>query len=54
MHHLILHKFNSNDFNNYFSLVSNEAVMAMITERSIPLKEAEGNYRKLLERNEKF
>lgn len=51
IHQLILRKFESNDFNDYFRLVSNEKVMAMITERSIPLKEAEDNFQKILNRN---
>lgn len=44
----------STDFHDYFRLVSNEAVMAMITERSIPLEEAYVNFAKVLRRNEKF
>jgi [ribosomal protein S5]-alanine N-acetyltransferase len=51
---LILRKFESNDFNEYFSLVSNESVMAMITERSIPLNEAQVKFQKILGRNKKF
>ncbi|MFB6468894.1 GNAT family N-acetyltransferase [Cytobacillus sp. Hz8] len=54
MTHLLLQKFGSSDFNDYFNLVSNESVMAMITERSIPLDEAEVNFQKLLERNKKY
>ncbi|WP_136605107.1 GNAT family N-acetyltransferase [Paenibacillus dokdonensis] len=47
-------KFGSNDFDDYFRLVSNEKVMAMITERAIPLHEARENFEKILRRNEKF
>lgn len=46
-------KFTAEDFNKYYSLVSDEKVMAQITERSIPLAEAQDNYNKLLQRNEK-
>ncbi|PEY32194.1 GNAT family N-acetyltransferase [Bacillus cereus] len=53
MHRLNLKKFEVTDFKEYFQLVSNEQVMAQITERAIPLKEAQVNYQKLLERNEK-
>ncbi|MEH7237723.1 GNAT family N-acetyltransferase [Bacillus sp. JJ1562] len=54
MINLILKKFQSNDFNDYFRLVSNESVMAMITERSLPMEEAITNFQKILQRNEKF
>ncbi|MEI4801584.1 GNAT family N-acetyltransferase [Bacillus sp. FJAT-51639] len=54
MHQLIFKKFEVTDFNDYFQLVSNEQVMAQITERAIPLEEAQVNYQKLLERNEKY
>lgn len=47
-------QFDSNDFNDYFRLVSNEKVMAMITEYAIPLQEARENFDKILRRNEKF
>ncbi|WP_435368165.1 GNAT family N-acetyltransferase [Sporosarcina luteola] len=50
---LRLAKFKNDDFEKYYALVSNESVMAQITERAIPLDEAEVNYRKLLERNSK-
>ncbi|WP_243521623.1 GNAT family N-acetyltransferase [Bacillus pseudomycoides] len=53
MHRLNLKRFEVTDFKEYFQLVSNEQVMAQITERAIPLKEAQVNYQKLLERNEK-
>ncbi|MGN7387837.1 GNAT family N-acetyltransferase [Sporosarcina sp. SAFN-015] len=53
MKKLKLAKFMKDDFEKYFNLVSDESVMAQITERAIPLDEAEGNYQKLLERNGK-
>ncbi|WP_026909331.1 GNAT family N-acetyltransferase [Paucisalibacillus globulus] len=51
---LTLLKFQENDFDYYFRLVSNEKVMAQITERSIPYDEAQSNYIKLLKRNKKY
>ncbi|KEK23468.1 GNAT family N-acetyltransferase [Bacillus gaemokensis] len=54
MHQLKYKKFEAIDFKDYFQLVSNEKVMAQITERAIPLEEAQVNYQKLLERNEKY
>ncbi|MDZ5608082.1 GNAT family N-acetyltransferase [Bacillus pseudomycoides] len=54
MQRLNFKKFEATDFKDYFQLVSNEQVMAQITERAIPLKEAKVNYQKLLERNEKY
>ena len=54
MHPLIFNKFETKDFNDYFKLVSNEQVMAQITERAIPLDEAQVNYQKLLQRNGKY
>ncbi|EJQ50604.1 Uncharacterized protein BWINRASL_02773 [Bacillus mycoides] len=53
MHKLHFKKFEATDFNLYFQLVSNEKVMAQITERAIPLEEAQNDYEKLLQRNEK-
>ncbi len=53
MHKLHFKKFEATDFSPYFQLVSNERVMAQITERAIPLKEAQNDYEKLLRRNEK-
>ncbi|WP_040213491.1 GNAT family N-acetyltransferase [Clostridium polynesiense] len=41
------------DFPYYFSLVSDEKVMAMVTERAIPLEEAENNFERLLLKNER-
>ena len=49
-----LTKFIECDFDDYFKLVSNEKVMAQITERSIPLDEARTNFQKLLNRNSKY
>ncbi|MEC0238431.1 GNAT family N-acetyltransferase [Paenibacillus dokdonensis] len=54
MNNLILRKFELDDFNEYFSLVSNEKVMAFITERPTPIEEAQVNFRKLLDRNKKY
>ncbi|MBE7121337.1 GNAT family N-acetyltransferase [Bacillus cereus] len=53
MHKLHFKKFKATDFDQYFQLVSNEKVMAQITERVIPLDEAQNDYEKLLKRNEK-
>ncbi|MGH0597532.1 GNAT family N-acetyltransferase [Bacillus mycoides] len=53
MHKLHFKKFEATDFSPYFQLVSNERVMAQITERAIPLEEAQNDYEKLLRRNEK-
>lgn len=46
-----LKKFQETDFADYFRLVSNEQVMAMITERAIPLEEAQSDFEKLLKNN---
>lgn len=54
MHKLTFKKFEENDLKDYFKLVSSEQVMAQITERAIPLKEAQVNYQKLLKRNENY
>lgn len=54
MHNLNLLKFQEVDFSDYFSLVSNEKVMAQITEYAIPFEEAQSNFQKLLKRNEKY
>ena len=54
MEHLYFVKFKAKDFNDYFQLVSNEQVMAQITERAISLEEAQINYQKLLARNDKY
>ncbi len=47
----VLEKFTPQDFENYFRLVSDSKVMAMITERAITLDEAKGDYEKLLTSN---
>ncbi|ATP41034.1 GNAT family N-acetyltransferase [Solibacillus sp. R5-41] len=52
MHNLNLLKFQEVDFPEYFSLVSNEKVMAQITEYAIPFEEAQSDFQKLLKRNE--
>lgn len=41
------------DFKHYFSLVSNQKVMAMVTERAIALDEARSSFKLLLERNKR-
>lgn len=48
---LKLEKFTLSDFHHYFSLVSNQRVMEMITERAIELDEAKGDYDKIIENN---
>jgi len=53
MLNLKLLKFQEVDFTDYFSLVSNEKVMAQITEYAIPFEEAQSNFQKLLKSNEK-
>ncbi|SUJ11969.1 Uncharacterised protein [Sphingobacterium spiritivorum] len=45
---LIFEKFDQDDFELYYSLVRDEKVMAMITERAIPLSEAKADYEKIL------
>lgn len=53
MHTLNFLKFQEVDFTDYFSLVSNERVMAQITEYAIPIEEALFNFQKVIKRNEK-
>lgn len=48
---ITLEKFGRQDFADYFQLVSNAKVMAMITERAIPADEAQRDYEKLLAEN---
>lgn len=48
---IYIQKFTANDFDQYFDLVCNEQVMAMITERAIPLNEAQRDYAALLFNN---
>lgn len=47
----VLEKFGPQDFDDYFRLVSDSKVMAMITERAIALDEARADYEKLLNSN---
>lgn len=49
---ILFDKFTTNDFSDYYCLVSDEKVMAQITERAIPEVEAKENYEKLLIRNQ--
>jgi len=48
---LQLKKFGPQDFNDYFRLVSDRRVMAMITERALPEEEARTDFNNLLENN---
>ncbi len=54
MERISLSKFDLNDFNLYNSLVSNEQVMKMITERSLPLEEAHKKFNNIILRNRKY
>ncbi|WP_228272695.1 GNAT family N-acetyltransferase [Acinetobacter haemolyticus] len=47
-----LEKFHAQDFDDYYQLVGNEEVMAMITERAIPQEEAEQDFQLLLANNQ--
>jgi len=49
---IYLEKFTPVDFDKFYELVSNEKVMAMITERAIPLDEAMKTYNLSLNNNE--
>ncbi len=51
MDKLLLDKFTANDFDLYYALVSNEQVMARITERAIPYEEAMEEFQALLANN---
>ena len=44
-------KFKSQDFNEYFQLVSDASVMEMITEHAIPMDEARIDFEQLMEDN---
>ncbi|MCM3786193.1 GNAT family N-acetyltransferase [Neobacillus mesonae] len=44
-------KFQDNNFKDYYQLVRDIKVMAQITERAIPLEEAQINFHNLLKRN---
>lgn len=46
-----IEKLAENDFDNYFQLVNDEKVMAMITERAFSLEEAKDEYKERLEAN---
>lgn len=46
-----LEKFGQEDFSDYFRLVGNPQVMAMITERALPEDEARADFEKLLANN---
>lgn len=48
---ITLEKFGPQDFGDYFRLVGNPKVMAMLTERTIPADEAQRDYEKLLAEN---
>ncbi|WP_018664252.1 GNAT family N-acetyltransferase [Heyndrickxia acidiproducens] len=54
MEKIHLQKFEPGDFDDYFELFSNQDVMAMITERALPIEEAKQNFQKVLERNKQF
>lgn len=49
---IALEKFGPQDFGDYFRLVGNAEVMAMITERAIPADEAQRDYAKMLAAND--
>ena len=48
---IILNKFTETDFEDYYRLVGDERVMAMITERAIPLEEAKIDFEHELKKN---
>lgn len=47
-----LTKFTQNDFLDYYRLVGDEKVMAMITERAIPIEEAQKDFENELKKND--
>ena len=51
-HRIYLEKLGSQDFEQYFTLVGNEQVMAMITERALTRKEAIEKFKAFLKNNE--
>lgn len=51
---ILLLKFQEDDFDRYYSLVSNDDVMAQITERTFPFDEAKLSFQKLINRNKKY
>lgn len=48
---IVLEQFKVADFKLYFELVSDESVMEMITERALPLAEAQVDFAKLIKSN---
>lgn len=48
---IVLKKFSPRDVDDYFRLVGDAKVMAMITERAIPFEEATRDYDKMLKAN---
>lgn len=52
---IYLEKFSGHaDFQDYYLLVSNEQVMAYVTEKAIPLEEAAADFEQILKKNEKY
>jgi len=52
---IYLEKFSSHsDFQDYYLLVSNEQVMAYVTEEAIPLEAATADFEEVLKKNEKY
>lgn len=51
---VLLQRFTETDFPDYFKLVSNIDVMAMITERAVPLDEACRDFRLILDDNARY
>ncbi|WP_067841818.1 GNAT family N-acetyltransferase [Amphibacillus sediminis] len=51
---LTFEKYQEQDFDLYYQLVGNEAVMAMITERAIPIEEAMDNFQSILTDNDRY
>ena len=49
---LLLKKFTPDDFSHFFRLVSNQRVMEMITEKTIPTDEARRDFQNLIENNQ--
>ena len=51
LENIYLTKLTAADFENYFLLVGDEKVMAMVTERTIPIEEAKSNFERILQNN---
>lgn len=52
---IYLKKFSAyTDFSDYYLLVSNEQVMAMVTERGLSMEEATADFETILKKNEKY